>query len=472
MYLESGLLMFKFSIAVLVLLCSSASFAQNVSEVSISAEQLTSESKINTSASETEEVERFSFHAQSTYINQLHNSFNSSYNGQNSLLSRTEGADGRSYSLSGTLFLGAKLWQDTEVYYNPEMFAGTPFTGSLVGLGGFQNGELQKGAYAPPIYYTGRAFIRQTFQFGGEREYLESSANQLAKYVDTTRLVISAGKFNTLDFFDDNSYSHDPRTQFQNFAIFSMGAYNYAADTKGFTVGVVAEWYQDNWLLKAARLALPKVPNTADLDYSLSENYGDQVELTREHKIYDQPGAIRALYFRGNAFMSNYRDAINLGIQTNTTPDILNTRYGQQSFWGYGINLEQALSDDIGVFARWSWNTGRTETQTLDISQSLSGGVSIKGTSWGRSEDVIGIGYAVSGISASEIEYLQRGGMTAFIGDGNLQYEREKVFEAYYSIKAYKGVYLTADFQRIENPAFNSARGPINIFGLRAHIEM
>jgi hypothetical protein len=250
-----------------------------------------------------------------TYINQRHNDFNSSYSGANSLLSRFEGSDGRSYSLSGTVFLGARLLKDTEVYYNPEMFSGTPFTGSLVGLGGVQNGELQKGAYAPPVYYTARAFVRQTFQFGGEREYLESSANQLAGYADTNRLVINAGKFNTLDFFDANTYSHDPRTQFQNFAIFSMGAYNYAADTKGYTFGVVAEWYKDNWLLKAARLAMPKVPNTADLDYSLSENYGDQVELTREHNLYEQPGAIRLLYFRANAFMSNYRDSINLGIQ-------------------------------------------------------------------------------------------------------------------------------------------------------------
>lgn len=421
---------------------------------------------------EDQETENLSFHAQMTYINQRHNNFNSSYSGANSLLSRFEGSDGRSYSLSGTIFLGTRLWKDTELYYNPEMFSGTPFSGSLVGLGGVQNGELQKGSYAPPVYYTARAFARQTFQFGGEREYLESSANQLAGYVDTNRLVISAGKFNTLDFFDANTYSHDPRTQFQNFAIFSMGAYNYAADPKGFTFGVVAEWYKDNWLLKAARLAMPKVPNTFDLDYSLSENYGDQIELTREHNLYEQPGAIRLLYFRANAFMSNYRDSINLGIQNNTTPDILNTRLANQKLWGYGINLEQAISNDVGIFARWSWNTGQTETQTIDISQSLSGGVSIKGTSWGRPEDTIGIGYAISGISASEIDYLQRGGMTAFIGDGNIQYERERIFEAFYSMKAYKGVWLSADFQRIENPAFNAARGPIHIFGLRAHIEM
>jgi hypothetical protein len=452
---------------VLFILFSYVTIAQANSQ-----EKVVKDSIQNSAPAEDQETENLSFHAQMTYINQRHNNFNSSYSGANSLLSRFEGSDGRSYSFSGTVFLGARLWKDTEVYYNPEMFSGTPFTGSLVGLGGVQNGELQKGAYAPPIYYTARAFVRQTFQFGGEREYLESSANQLAGYADTNRLVINAGKFNTLDFFDANTYSHDPRTQFQNFAIFSMGAYNYAADTKGYTFGVVAEWYKDNWLLKAARLAMPKVPNTADLDYSLSENYGDQVELTREHNLYEQPGAIRLLYFRANAFMSNYRDSINLGIQTSTTPDILNTRLANQKLWGYGINLEQAISNDVGVFARWSWNTGQTETQTLDISQSISGGVSIKGTSWGRPEDTIGVGYAISGISASEIDYLQRGGMTAFIGDGNIQYERERIFETFYSMKAYKGVWLSADFQRIENPAFNAARGPIHIFGLRAHIEM
>ena len=441
-------------------ICTSLAFAQSA-EVSLSQSQ-----------AENQEVEKFSVHAQMTYINQMHNSFNSRYNGENSLLSRSEGSTGRSYSLSGTLFLGARLFEDTEVYYNPEMFSGSPFSGALVGLGGFQNGELQKGAYAPPIYFTGRTFVRQTFQFGGEREYLESDANQLARYIDSNRLVISVGKFNTLDFFDANTYSHDPRTQFQNFAIFSMGAYNYAADPKGFTVGVVAEWFKDDWTLRAARLALPKAPNTPDLDYSLSEHYGDQIELTRAYNLFDQPGAIRLLYFSANALMSRYQNAVQLGIQTNSTPDITKTRSPDQKLWGYGLNFEQAITKDVGVFGRWSWYTGQTETQTLDISQSLSGGVSINGTSWRRPEDTLGIGYAISGISASEIDYLQRGGMTAFIGDGALQYKREQVFEAYYSLKAYKGVFFTADFQRIQNPAYNNARGPINIFGLRAHIEL
>jgi len=257
------------------------------------------------------ETEQWSIHGQSTYIVQQKNNFNSPYYGQNSLLNKSEGGGGKSYTLSATAFLGARLWEGAEVYWNPEMFEGTPFNGQLVGLGGFQNGELQKGSYAPPIYYTARAFIRQTFGLGGGKEHIEGGPNQLAGNLDKNRIVVTYGKFATLDFFDQNSYSHDPRTQFQNFALFSMGAYGYAADSKGYTYGVVAEWYQDDWILKAARLAMPTIPNTAQLDYSMSQDYGNQIELTHEHELWGQPGAVRALYYQQHAYMGNYQNAIN-----------------------------------------------------------------------------------------------------------------------------------------------------------------
>jgi len=352
------------------------------------------------------------------------------------------------------------------------MFEGTPFNGQLVGLGGFQNGELQKGSYAPPIYYTARAFIRQTIGLGGGKEHIEGGPNQLAGNLDKNRIVLSYGKFATLDFFDQNSYSHDPRTQFQNFAIFSMGAYSYAADSKGYTYGVVAEWYQDDWILKMARLAMPTIPNTAQLDYSMTQDYGNQIELTHEHELLGQPGAVRAIYYQQHAFMGNYQSAVGIAQQTNSTPDITNTRLAAQSSWGYGINFEQSLSEDIGVFGRWSWNPGNSETQTIDISRSLSGGVSIKGASWSRPNDTVGLGFAVNGIAPIQRTYLQLGGMSPFIGDGNLSYKTEQILETFYSAKVYKDLYLSADYQRIANPAYNSARGPVNFFGLRAHIEL
>lgn len=428
--------------------------------------------KVDGAVSVEGETEQWSIHGQSTYIVQQKNNFNSPYYGQNSLLNRSEGGGGKSYTLSATAFLGARLWEGAEVYWNPEMFEGTPFNGQLVGLGGFQNGELQKGSYAPPVYYTARAFIRQTIGLGGGKEHIEGAPNQLAGNLDKNRIVVSYGKFATLDFFDQNSYSHDPRTQFQNFAIFSMGAYSYAADTKGYTYGAVAEWYQGDWILKAARLAMPTIPNTAQLDYSMTRDYANQVELTHEHELWGKPGAVRALYYQQHAYMGNYQSAVALGQQTSSTPDVSNTRLAAQNSWGYGINIEQVINEDVGIFGRWSWNPGNTETQTVDISRSLSGGVSIKGSTWSRPSDTIGMGFAVNGIAPIQRTYLQMGGMSPFIGDGNLSYKTEQILETFYSAKVYKELYLSADYQRIANPAYNAARGPVNFFGLRAHIEM
>ena len=428
--------------------------------------------KVNSRVSVEGDMEQWSIHGQSTYIVQQKNNFKSPYYGQNSLLNKSEGGGGKSYTLSATAFLGARLWEGAEVYWNPEMFEGTPFNGQLVGLGGFQNGELQKGSYAPPVYYTARAFIRQTIGLGGGKEHIEGTPNQLAGNLDKNRVVVSYGKFATLDFFDQNSYSHDPRTQFQNFAIFSMGAYSYAADTKGYTYGAVAEWYQGDWILKAARLAMPTIPNTAQLDYSMTRDYVNQVELTHEHELWGKPGAVRALYYQQHAYMGNYQSAVALGQQTSSTPDVSNTRLAAQNSWGYGINIEQAINEDVGIFGRWSWNPGNTETQTVDISRSLSGGVSIKGSTWSRPNDTLGMGFAVNGIAPIQRTYLQMGGMSPFIGDGNLSYKTEQILETFYSAKVYKDLYLSADYQRITNPAYNSSRGPVNFFGLRAHIEM
>ena len=421
------------------------------------------------------ETEQWSLRGQLTYVAQQKNNFRSSYSGSNSLLNASEGSSDKSYTLSATAYLGARLWEGAELFYNYEMFEGTPFGGQLTGLGGIQNGELQKGSFAPPVYYTARAFVRQSFNFGGEQEYIDGDINShLAGYVDRKRLVINYGKFASLDFFDKNIYSHETRENFLNFAIFSMGAYGYGADAKGFTYGVVGELYHDDWVLRAGRLAIPATPNQLDLDYSLTQDYIDQVELTHNHKIGDKPGAVRFLLFQQHALMATYQGAINQYYQQPSLgpPNILTVRFNEQNMWGYGLNIEQAITKDIGLFARWSWNSGNTETQTLDVNSSLSGGISIKGPSWGRSEDTIGLGYAINGLSAVAINYLQLGGMTMFIGDGAMSYKPEQIFEAYYSYKVYKKLYLTADYQYISNPAYNSDRGPIHFLGFRAHLEM
>ena len=419
------------------------------------------------------ESEQWSVHGQATYINQFKNNFNSPYYGAKSLLNKSDGDISKSYTFSATAFLGTRLWEGAEAYINPEMFEGIPFSG-LSGLGGFSNGELQKGTAIPPIYYMARMFLRQTFGFGGGQEHIEGVANQLAGNVDKHRLVVSYGTFSALDFFDANTYSHDPRTQFLNWSLMASGAYDYAANSRGYTYGFVGEYYHDEkWVMRMARLAMPKSPNTLALDYDLTQQYGNTAEITHLHTINGQAGKARVLVFQNRGIMSTYNNAMSFGQQTNTTPDILSTRYGYQTKWGYALNGEQAITENIGAFGRWSWNNGQTETQAFtDISNSLSGGLSIKGAGWGRPRDTIGIGAALNGISSQQISYLQKGGVTMFIGDGRLNYKKEQIFETFYSWNVYKSLSLSADYQRIANPGYNADRGPVNFYGLRAHIEM
>lgn len=416
--------------------------------------------------------EDWSAHAQLTWVEQRKNNFNSPRSGQESLLSQSEGDARRSYSMSSTLYLGAKVWQGGEVYYNPEVFTGLPFSNSLQGLGGVQNGELQKGAYPSPVAYTARAFVRQTFGLGGGQDMVTPGvSNQLGEVVDKNRVVLTWGKVASLDFFDQNTFSHDSRTQFMNFAIFSMGAYGYAADIRGFTYGVVGEWYQGDWIVRAARLAAPTLPNTLNLDYTLSKDYVDQIEITHNHNLYGQPGHISGLVFNTHALMAKFDDAVQQGEASGETPNILSSRYRTQQMYGFGLNVEQSITSRMGVFARLSWNNDQTETETLDMGQSFSAGARLHGALWGRPDDTFGAAWAISGISNAEIRYLQLGGYTAFIGDGFLQYRAEQITESYYSAKLCSGCTLTADYQRIANPAYNGARGPVNILGMRLHYE-
>lgn len=416
-------------------------------------------------------AEQWNFHAQATYIAQWKNNFSSPYRGEKSLLNRTEGDIARSYTLTATAFAGARLWRGAEVYCNPEMFEGIPFS-RLSGLGGFPNSELQKGTAIPPIYYIARAFVRQTFGLGGAQEYVEGQADQLAGNLDRNRITISYGAFSALDFFDQNAYSHDGRTQFMNWAIVSAGAYDYAANSRGLTFGLVGEYFAEGWVIRAARLALPYSPNTLELDYNLRQDYGHQFELTHSHAVFGQPGKLRALMFRNTGLMASYQVATALGAQTNTTPNILNVRQGSETKWGYVLNAEQAISANLGAFARWSWNSGQVESISYDICKSLSGGAVLKGTKWSRPQDAFGLAFAINGLSASEIGYLRRGGVTMMTGDGALSYGPEKIVEIFYDLTVYRAFHLAADYQRIANPGYNAARGPVNFIGVRAHIEM
>jgi carbohydrate-selective porin OprB len=234
----------------------------------------------------------------------------------------------------------------------------------------------------------------------------------------------------------------------------------------------VVEWYRDNWVVRAGRFIQPIQPNQTSLDTDIFTHFGDQIEVEHSHAWASQPGKVRILAFRNRAIMSRYRDALNLSAATNTTPDLNAVRTGEQVKYGFGLNIEQAINDDIGVFARAGWADGQTETYAFtEIDQSVQSGVLIKNSICGRAQDNIGIALARNALSAAHRDYLAAGGMGFFIGDGKLNYQPEWILESFYSWQATKQLNLTVDWQHIRNPAYNADRGPVDVVALRFHTE-
>jgi high affinity Mn2+ porin len=404
---------------------------------------------------------------QATYVFQSKRALPAAYSGQNSLRTAQE----RSYSLTSTAALGYRPWTGGEFYFNPEVALGVPLSG-LTGLGGFTNGEIARTAGPNPRLYRARLFLRQTIGLGGGRENVEPDINQLAGSVDKRRLVLTAGNLSVIDIFDDNAYSHDPRTQFMNWSIMTHGAYDYAADARGYSAGFAIEYFHDDWAIRFGRFAQPREPNQLPLEYRLSRHYGDQLEIERAHKVYEQPGKIRLLAYRNRALMSRYEDALNPANQAGPAPSLADVRSRDRTKAGFGINLEQAIGEDLGVFARSMLSDGKTETYAFaEIDRSFSAGAILKGNRWGRALDSVGLAVSRNGLSAQHRDYLARGGLGFFIGDGRLNYKPESILETFYSYAVNKKNLVSIDYQRIANPAYNSDRGPVNIVSLRLHTE-
>jgi len=413
-------------------------------------------------------------HGQSTYINQRYNNFTSSYSGPNSM----SALKSMSYTWSGTLFVGARLAPDTDFYFNPEVVSGVPFSG-LTGLGGFTNGEATKAGGAQAKFYSARAFLRHTINQEGDKVVLEDDANQITQTVSSNRVVITAGQFSTLDIFDDSRYAKDPRIQFMNWGNMTYLAYDYAADARGYSTGLAGEWYLDNWVLRASRMLAPKTPNGRDLNWQIFNTYGDQVEVERQHHIADLPGKVSVLAYRNRMILARFQDASNYVIANNAqgTQAINNVRNNYQYKTGVGIHGEQALTHDLGIYGRAFTSDGHTETMSFtEADNSVSVGMGMNGTSWSRPSDSIGISMMQNGLSSYRRGYLQAGGVSYFIGDyasasQTISYRPERIGEVYYNALLVKNVLGGVNFQHVQNPAYNSARGPVNIVSFRIHAE-
>jgi len=412
--------------------------------------------------------ESWNAHFQSTYVRQFKPAFNSPYAGPNSLSGQAE----TSYSFTGTAAFGLRLPSATEVYFDPEIAQGIAMSG-LLGLAGFPNGELAKTSGDKPKAYVARLFARHTFELGGEPQSLESSANQLGGTTTANRLVLTAGVLSVLDIFDVNAYAHDPRTQFMNWALMTHAAYDYAADSRGYTQGLAAEYIAGDWALRAGRFAVPKEPNQLQLDHHLFTHFSDQIEACHDYALGGQSGTVRLLLFRMRAVMARYGDALGDALTDGGPPQPLaEARRGNQVKHGFGLNLEHHLSEDLGAFARAFRADGRTETYAFtEADASVSAGLQLKGSAWTRGDDVLGLGVARSSLAAEHRRYLEDGGATFFLGDGSLRYRPEQDLELYYSAELAHGLFLTGDAQRIRNPGYNADRGPVSVYSLRLHWE-
>jgi hypothetical protein len=404
---------------------------------------------------------------QATGIYQYKPAFSALYSGTNSLLPpRAE-----SRSVTATIFAGARVWSGGEVYFNPEMALGVPFS-DLKGLGGFTNGEMARTSGPDPSFYRARLFLRQTWGLGGGSEHLASAPNQMAGWVDADRVVLTAGNVSALDIFDINKYSGDPRTSNFNWSLMAAGAWDYPADARGYTWGAALEYLTSEWALRAGRFMQPKESNGLPLNPSIFQSYGDVVEYEHGYTLAGQPGRVRVLGFHNRADMGSYNAAIDLAAAQGGTPSLAATRTQYRNKYGLALNVEHDLSADVGLWGRASWNNGQTETFAFtEIDQSLTGGTAVKGTRWQRPDDEVGLAFAVNGISSAHRNYLALGGLGFFLGDGALSYANERIAETYYSVKAVRGLWFTLDYQHVQNPAYNTARGPANFYGVRAHVE-
>jgi high affinity Mn2+ porin len=413
--------------------------------------------------------DNLSIHAQTTIIGQANAPFAAAYSGTNSLGTIFQARD--TWSVTG--FFGFKdPYEGTEFYYNPEPFQGYGLS-QTHGLAGFSNIEAQKAGYNFPHYNSARLFLRHVFGLGGEQEDIEDGQNQVAGKQDVSRLTFSFGKVGVGDFFDNNTYSHDGRTSFMNWSLVDAGAFNYSADQQGYTYGAVLELNQKEWAVRAGYFLVPDVSNGENFDTRIGRRGQTIVELQHNYTVFGMDGIVRVLAFE-NQFNAGSFDATLANpafVNSDGTPDITATRQ-TRSQYGFVGNAELAVTKDLGLFSRISWWNGQSEILYTDIDSSISAGAVLKGTSWGRPLDKVGLAAVANGLSSSYQRYLSLGGLGVNIGDGALNYRPETIVESYYTIGLNDMATFSFDYQFIANPGYNYMRGPVSIGSVRLHFQI
>ena len=410
--------------------------------------------------------ETWAIHGQATFEDQYHPGFRSEFQGPNSLDSGSRGDE----TFDMTLYAGVRPWAGGEIWVDPEVDQGFGLSDTL-GIAAFTSAEAYKVGAAEPYVRVPHLFLRQTFDLGGEQEKVDPDLNVLGGYQTADRFVLTIGKFGAVDVFDTNAYAHDSRQDFSNWAIVDTGSWDYAADAWGYTYGVAGEWYRDWWTLRLGGFALSRVPNSAALDTS-----GDQVqydaEVEERHTIWSMAGKFKVLAFLTRGRMGDFNDAIALAKETGTRADIAAVRqYRSRS--GISVNLEQAITADLGLFTRAGIAEGGREAyEFTDIDKTFSVGLSLRGNRWRRPDDTIGLATVIDDISRRDKDFLNAGGSGILVGDGRLPDSGpEQVVETYYSLAVTSFAHVSADYQFVNNPAYNRDRGPVSVLSARFHLQ-
>jgi high affinity Mn2+ porin len=417
---------------------------------------------------------RYLLTGQANIIFQAHGPFHSPYEGTNSLLGRGE----YKTSLVGTVFMGAEVIRNsrfhTDAIFDIESAGGRGDSEAL-GLAGFTNLDVVRNPNLGSTPYIARVQLHETIGFTDAMVDTDRTPFSLATKAPERRLEIHVGKMGLPDFMDTNSIGTDSHLQFMNWTVDNNGAWDYAADTRGYTYGVMTEYVDKSWTARYGLALMPTVANGIDLDWNLRRASGQNWEFDlRRSLVPKRKGSVRVLSFVNHAHMGLYRDAINayLASDRSSPPNIVDQAKFSAVKYGFGLNAEQELTPDFRVFFRLGWNEGKHQSFAYtEVDQTMTFGGDYSGRAWSRPNDKVGLTFVTNAIKKDHQTYLKLGGLGFLLGDGNLNYAREDIVEGYYNLHVWRGVYYALDGQFIEHPGYNQDRGPVLFESVRMHVD-
>ena len=416
------------------------------------------------------EWSHFWLSGQANFISQWHPAFYSPYEGANSLSPGAQDATSRVL----TLFTGWRPTDSTELLCDVQETGGRGL-GNALGVAGFFNLDVVRNPYLSKAPYVARLMLHHVFALGSRKVVAERNPFSLFPELPERRLEVRFGKMSMVDFFDVNSYGSDSNFQFMNWTVDNNGAYDYAADTRGYTYAAMLEYHDRNYVIRFAEALMPKVANGIHLDADLARARAENVEFEIHGRVVGkQQGILRLLSFVNHANMGDYSQQIEEWLATRSTavPEITDHPLQTTAKYGFGINVEQPLNDWLGMFGRWGWNEGQHESYAYtEVDQTWEVGVGGTGIRWNRPADRVGLAFVSNGISRAHAQYLADGGLGFLLGDGKLNYGRENIVESYYTLHLWRGVYPGVDVQYLANPGYNRDRGPVFVTSLRLHLE-